>query len=64
MTLLARDTNGYVEIVQAGVGFVVLMPVIAELLQGARTVKAVASLRQHFVEPVPECRRVAAMSVE
>jgi predicted nucleic acid-binding protein len=78
MALVALDTNGYVEIVRGGArasaireaiavaksGFVLLMPVMAELLQGARSPSEAARLRQRFLDPVPERRRVAATDAE
>ena len=74
MARIAVDTNGYVEILRAGAaaaairtemaaargGLHILMPVIAELLQGARTPTEARTIRQRFLDPVPEARRVAA----
>lgn len=78
MPLSALDTNGYVEILRGGpraaairaaladthVRVVVLMPVIAELLQGARRAVEERAIVQRFVEPVPFARRVAATPAE
>ena len=78
MALSALDTNGYVEILRggpraaairtalaaAGVRLVVLMPVVAELLQGTRRVAEERVVLQRFVEPVPLPRRVVATPAE
>lgn len=78
MPRIALDTNGYVEILRNGPnaaairnelaaahgGLMVLMPVIMELLQGARNTAEERALRQRFLEPVPERRRVTATSAE
>ena len=74
MPRIALDTNGYVEILRGGAaaeairagmvsargGLHVLMPVITELLQGARTPAEARSIRRRFLDPVPDVRRVAA----
>lgn len=74
----ALDTNGYVELLRggpraaairaalgaAGTELVVLMPVMAELQQGARTPTEHRSLVQRFVDPVAVRRRVAATPAE
>ena len=78
MPLRALDTNGYVELLRggpraaairaamgaAGTELVVLMPVMAELQQGARTVAEGRALAQRFVEPVAIGRRLAATGAE
>ncbi len=78
MALSALDTNGYVEILRggprdatiraalaaAGARLVVLMPVVAELLQGTRRAAEERLILQRFVEPVPPARRVAATPAE
>lgn len=78
MTRIALDTNGYVEILRGGPaaaairaemvaargGLFVLMPVVMELLQGARNRDEERTLGQRFVDPVPEQRRVAATPAE
>ena len=74
----ALDTNGYVELLRQGpraeavrafaaspgARFVLLMPVMAELLQGARTPAEERTLTQRLLEPVPPGRRVAAGAAE
>jgi predicted nucleic acid-binding protein len=78
VALSALDTNGYVEILRggprdaairaalaaAGVRLVVLMPVVAELLQGTRRPAEERVILQRFVEPVPLARRVVATPAE
>ena len=78
MPLRALDTNGYVEILRgtaraaairaalgaSGTELVVLMPVIAELQQGARTDEEARALQQRFVDVVPERRRLVASPAE
>ena len=78
MARIALDTNGYVEILRGGPRaaairdemaaargrLFVLMPVVMELLQGARSRAEERTLRQRFMEPVPERRRVAATPAE
>ena len=78
MARIALDTNGYVEILRGGPyaaaireqmvaargGLFVLMPVVMELLQGARSHAEERTLRQRFMDPVPERRRVAASPAE
>ena len=78
MPLRALDTNGYVEILRggpraaairaamggAGTDLVVLMPVMAELQQGARTAAEAHALVLRFLDPVPAGRRVAANPAE
>jgi predicted nucleic acid-binding protein len=78
MAVSALDTNGYVEILRGGpraatlraalattgVRLVVLMPVVAELLQGTRRAAEERMILQRFVEPVPLPRRVVATDVE
>jgi len=78
MALIALDTNGYIELLRgsaraaaihaglhvAGMHVVVLMPVIAELLQGARSTREEKLIAQRFVDPVPPSRRIAATPAE
>jgi len=78
VALSALDTNGYVEILRggardvairgalaaSGTRLVVLMPVIAELLQGARRGVEERRIVQRFVEPLPANRRIAATPAE
>ncbi|HEY0780321.1 MAG TPA: PIN domain-containing protein [Gemmatirosa sp.] len=78
MALRALDTNGYVELLRgspraaairaalggAGTDLVVLMPVMAELQQGARTTAEARALAVRFLDPVPAGRRVAADAAE
>lgn len=78
MALSALDTNGYVEILRGGprevalrsalarlgVQLVVLMPVVAELLHGTRSVADERTIQRRFVDPVPVARRVAATPAE
>ncbi len=78
MPLRALDTNGYVEILRggaraaairaalgaAGTELVVLMPVIAEVLQGARSAKEAHTLQQRIVDAVPTRRRLFASPSE
>lgn len=78
MALCALDTNGYVELLRggpraaairsavgaAGTALVVLMPVILELQQGARTAGEERGIVQRFVDAVPAARRVAASTAE
>lgn len=78
MPLRALDTNGYVEVLRggpraaairaamgsAGTDLVVLMPVMAELQQGARTAAEAHALVSRFLDPVPAGRRVAANPAE
>lgn len=78
MPLSALDTNGYVDILRggpraaaihaalgaAGTRLIVLMPVIAELLQGARRLADERTVLRRFVDPVPLSRRIAATPAE
>jgi len=78
VALRALDTNGYVEVLRggpraaairaamggAGTDLVVLMPVMAELQQGARTAAEARALVLRFLDPVPASRRVAADPTE
>lgn len=78
MALCALDTNGYVELLRggprvaairaamgaAGTALVVLMPVILELQQGARTAGEERGILQRFVDAVPPARRVAPTAAE
>ena len=78
MARIAVDTNGYVELLRGGPGaaalrdemaaarggLFVLMPVIMELLQGARNTAEARTLKQRFMDPVPEQRRVTATPAE
>lgn len=78
MPRIAVDTSGYVEILRGGRraaairdemaaargGLFVLMPVVMELLQGARSRAEERTLRQRFMDPVPEKRRLAATPAE
>jgi predicted nucleic acid-binding protein len=78
MARIALDTNRYVEIQRGGPnavaireemaaahgGLYVLMPVVMELLQGARNTGEARTLRQRFMDPVPEKRRVVATPAE
>jgi predicted nucleic acid-binding protein len=78
MARIALDTNGYVEILRGGPraaairdemaaahgGLYVLMPVVMELLQGARSTAEARTLRQRLMDPVPEKRRVVATPAE
>ncbi len=74
MALRALDTNGYVVVLrggpraaviraalgEAGTHLVVLMPVVAELLQGARSLAEESGIVERFVAMVPAVRRIAA----
>jgi predicted nucleic acid-binding protein len=78
MPLIALDTSGYVEILRgsaraaaihaglhvAGTHSVALMPVVAELLQGARSTAEERLIARRFVDPVPPNRRIAATPAE
>lgn len=78
MPTVALDTNGYVEILRGSprastiraalsgrsTSTMVLMPVIAELLQGARTEADARSIRQRLVDVVPPARRIVADPAE
>jgi predicted nucleic acid-binding protein len=78
MALCALDTNGYVEILRggprttairtalgaAGTELVVLMPVVTELLQGARRTAEERLILHRFVDPVATGRRVVATAAE